>query len=135
MSLLFGLAALAACQAAAPDAAAAVVPEHAASERADTCGGVEVAWRRAATQNDRVRLRNWRTSWLDAVAKAKAGGGAEVIARDIVRGVERGASMIRSGPYAALLCGMMRVSRRLTRRLSIASSQQIGFLGPRRAAG
>jgi len=82
VSLLFGLAALAACQAAAPDAAAAVVPEHAASERADTCGGVEVAWRRAATQNDRVRLRNWRTSWLDAVAKAKAGGGAEVIARD-----------------------------------------------------
>jgi len=76
----------------------------------------------------------------DQIARLQAyydarGCGAEVIARDIVRGVERGASMIRSGPYAALLCGMMRVSRRLTRRLSIASSQQIGFLGPRRAAG
>lgn len=57
-----------------------------------------------------------------------AGCGAEVIARDVVRGVERGKAVIRSGPYAMLMCGMMRLSRRLARRMSIASAQRIGFL-------
>jgi len=81
MALLIALAVLAACQAGAP-AAAGVAPDEPAPVRAEACGGVEVAWRRAATQADRERLRNWRTSWLDAVARAKAGGGAEAIAGD-----------------------------------------------------
>ncbi len=52
----------------------------------------------------------------------------DVIARDIVRGVERGVPLVRSGPYAALLCTMMRLSRRLARRVAINSSRDIGFL-------
>lgn len=89
MGLLIALAAVAACQAGVADTvdtssqeAATVVREHPVPYRANTCGGVEAAWRRAATQRDRERLRNWRTTWLDALAKAKADGGAEEIARD-----------------------------------------------------
>ncbi|WP_137785792.1 DUF4893 domain-containing protein [Sphingomonas sp. 3P27F8] len=89
MGLLVALAAVAACQAGAvgavqipPQEAEAVVREHTLPDRAAKCGGVESAWRQASTQRDRERLRNWRTTWLDAVARAKAGGGGEAIARD-----------------------------------------------------
>lgn len=57
----------------------------------------------------------------------------DVIARDIVRGVERGTPVVHSGPYARLLCTMIRLSRCLARRVAISSSREIGFLPP--AAG
>lgn len=89
MGLLIALAAVVACQTGGadvvqttPQEAATVVREHALPERASACGGAEAAWRHAATQADRERLRNWRTAWLDAVTKAKAGDGAGPIARD-----------------------------------------------------
>ncbi|WP_298672709.1 DUF4893 domain-containing protein [uncultured Sphingomonas sp.] len=95
MGLLIALtAAVAACQAgaaaapqAAPQASAAaegVVPDRKLPERSasSSCAGVEAAWRHVATQNDRARLRNWRTLWVEALAKAKAAGGADEIARD-----------------------------------------------------
>ena len=37
-------------------------------------------WRRAATENDRVRLRGWRTAWVKGVAQARAGGASAEIA-------------------------------------------------------
>ncbi|WEK42327.1 MAG: DUF4893 domain-containing protein [Candidatus Sphingomonas colombiensis] len=95
MGLLIALAAtVAACQAGAVDAPAGgqqdaataekVVPDRKVPERSSSssCAGVEAAWRHAATQNDRERLRNWRTLWVDALAKAKAAGGAATIAGD-----------------------------------------------------
>lgn len=64
----------------------------AAATAAAGCGGqrVEVAaaqpvaverdveWRRVATDVDRLRLRNWRTTWLAALVEARAADAAEV---------------------------------------------------------
>src|SRR5205085_7332784 len=36
-------------------------------------------WRAVATPGDRDRLRNWRTAWLAAVAKARASGNGAAI--------------------------------------------------------
>ena len=39
-------------------------------------------WRVAATSSDRVRLRDWRTAFTEALAKARAGGHAADLARE-----------------------------------------------------
>lgn len=53
----------------------------------------EAAWRSVATEGDRGRIREWRTAWLRALEKARAGGhGAAIDAQ--------GALMV---PDAALL--------------------------------
>jgi len=39
-------------------------------------------WRQVATENDRERLRNWRTAFIRALAQARAGGHAADIARE-----------------------------------------------------
>lgn len=39
-------------------------------------------WRRVATADDRARLRNWRSAWVTALAKARAGGNAPQIAAE-----------------------------------------------------
>lgn len=38
-------------------------------------------WHSVATADDRRRLRNWRDAWMEALPKARAGGGAEEIER------------------------------------------------------
>ncbi|WP_243395543.1 DUF4893 domain-containing protein [Sphingomonas oleivorans] len=39
-------------------------------------------WRAVATEADRARLRNWRTAWMDALAKARnAGAGMRIVAQ------------------------------------------------------
>ncbi len=37
-------------------------------------------WRLAATEDDRVRLRGWRTAWVKGIAQARAGGSAAAVA-------------------------------------------------------
>ncbi|WP_343527254.1 DUF4893 domain-containing protein [Sphingomonas sp.] len=37
-------------------------------------------WRRAATEDDRVRLRGWRTAWVKGIAQARSGGAAADVA-------------------------------------------------------
>lgn len=37
-------------------------------------------WRAVATAADRDRLRNWRTAWLDALGRARAGGAGRELA-------------------------------------------------------
>ena len=39
-------------------------------------------WRSIATPDDRERLRNWRTAWMEGVRKAQASGHAAVLARE-----------------------------------------------------
>lgn len=39
-------------------------------------------WRQVATPFDRNRIRDWRTAWTEALAKARAGGHAAAIARE-----------------------------------------------------
>ena len=39
-------------------------------------------WRQIATEEDRKRLREWRTAWTAALAKARAGGHGAAIARE-----------------------------------------------------
>ncbi|MGE7205255.1 DUF4893 domain-containing protein [Sphingomonas sp. NPDC019816] len=39
-----------------------------------------VDWRRAATEADRTRLRNWREAWLKGLAQARSGGWAQDVA-------------------------------------------------------
>ena len=39
-------------------------------------------WRTLATEDDRGRLRRWRGAWVDALAKARAAGNSEEIARE-----------------------------------------------------
>jgi hypothetical protein len=39
-------------------------------------------WRRVATDDDRARLRGWRSAWVEALARARAGGAGEPLARD-----------------------------------------------------
>jgi hypothetical protein len=39
-------------------------------------------WRSIATDNDRQRLRNWRTAWMEGVRKAQASGNAAALARE-----------------------------------------------------
>jgi NAD(P)-dependent dehydrogenase (short-subunit alcohol dehydrogenase family) len=56
--------------------------------------------------------------------------GAEpaLVAEDIVRAVQRGQAVLETGPYARLACGVMRLSRRLARRLTLASASKFGYL-------
>lgn len=55
-----------------------------------SCGGRDAAaglshpsanvdWRRVATPRDRERLRAWRSTWLDAVGRARAGGAGRAL--------------------------------------------------------
>jgi hypothetical protein len=39
-------------------------------------------WRSIATQDDRERLRNWRTAWMEGVRKAQASGHGAALARE-----------------------------------------------------
>ena len=39
-------------------------------------------WRTLATEDDRGRLRRWRDAWVEALAKARAAGHGEAIARE-----------------------------------------------------
>jgi hypothetical protein len=41
-----------------------------------------VGWQSVVTADDRRRLRNWRDAWMEALPKARAGGGGEEIGRD-----------------------------------------------------
>lgn len=41
-----------------------------------------IDWRAIATQSDRARLREWRTAWLEARAKADAAGHGAELARE-----------------------------------------------------
>lgn len=46
---------------------------------------VQADWRRVATTADRERLRRWRTTWLNAVARARASGARiELEAQDVL---------------------------------------------------
>ena len=51
----------------------------------------------------------------------------DVIGEGIARAVESGKQLLAIGPSAKVMTGLMRVSRRLTRRLVSALSKQIGF--------
>jgi len=55
-----------------------------ASEQTGPSGVVPAAesWRGIATRFDRDRMRKWRTAWVRALAKARAGGHAGEIARE-----------------------------------------------------
>lgn len=45
----------------------------------------EATWRSVATANDRERLREWRTAWLEALEKARrAGHGGEISAEGVL---------------------------------------------------
>ncbi len=48
---------------------------HAARRQAEA-----VDWRRAATEEDRLRLRNWRDAWMKGLRQARAGGWAADVA-------------------------------------------------------
>ncbi len=39
-----------------------------------SCGAAPTNWRAIITAHDRVRLHDWRTAWIAALAKARAGG-------------------------------------------------------------
>ena len=52
----------------------------------------------------------------------------DVVARDVVRAVERNRSFLFTGPMARLGSTAMRLSRRLARRLTIASARRSGYL-------
>ncbi len=57
-----------------------------------------------------------------------------VVAEDIVRSVERDRAFLFTGPSAKIGCWMMRLSRRLTRRLTIADAKKSGYLMPPKEA-
>jgi hypothetical protein len=40
------------------------------------------SWRSVATEADRTRIRNWRTAWMRALAKARAAGQGQAIAAE-----------------------------------------------------
>lgn len=52
----------------------------------------------------------------------------DVVARDVVRAVERDRAFLFTGPKARLGAAAMRISRRLARRLTIAAARQSGYL-------
>ncbi len=58
----------------------------------------------------------------------KKGSTSERVGRDIVGAVKSGTMLLKTGKYAALMCGLMRLSRPLARRSSIMNSRKIGFL-------
>lgn len=42
----------------------------------------DIDWRRIATSNDRTRVREWRTAWMQGLAKARAAGHQAEISRE-----------------------------------------------------
>ncbi|MGP7796456.1 DUF4893 domain-containing protein [Sphingomonas sp. CLY1604] len=89
----------------------------------------EVDWRKAATAQDRARLRNWRDAWIAALAKVRAApGGASALAADaalfdpdrVIQGAALGPGAYRCRSYRlggvgpasrALLAGGWRTCR------------------------
>lgn len=63
---------------------------------------------------------------LQAYYKAK-GCAPRIIAEGIVRGVRAGKAVVAVGPFAQLSCALMRLSRKLTRKVTLASAKSIGF--------
>ena len=59
--------------------AAACAPELVGPEQAVPSTG---AWRSVATEEDRKRIREWRTVWLEALEKARAAGHGPVLAAE-----------------------------------------------------
>jgi hypothetical protein len=51
---------------------------HAKGPEASPPPGSPMSWRSLATPDDRKRLRDWRSAWVEALGKAKAGHAAEV---------------------------------------------------------
>jgi Domain of unknown function (DUF4893) len=49
-------------------------------DRPATAAAAQPDWRKVATSADRDRLRNWRTAWLDAFARANKSGASQQIA-------------------------------------------------------
>ena len=54
-------------------------------------------WRAVATESDRVRLREWRSAFVDALRSARAGGHSADVAREGV--LLRGSGTERATPY------------------------------------
>ena len=60
-------------------AVSACAPELVGPEQAVPSTG---AWRTVATEADRERVREWRSAWLEALEKARAGGHGDAIAAE-----------------------------------------------------
>ncbi|MBA5607008.1 SDR family NAD(P)-dependent oxidoreductase [Duganella sp. FT3S] len=64
---------------------------------------------------------------LQAYYDAK-GCAPAVVGDDIVRGVQSGAALVETGPFAKLACRTMRLSRRLARQLTVKNAPALGYL-------
>lgn len=60
-------------------AAFALVPAGPVAAAAPPAGQ-ETSWRDVATEQDRARIRGWRSSWMEGLAKARASHGAQIAA-------------------------------------------------------
>lgn len=66
----------------APSLASAAVPAEPEPACAVPAGERELTWRQAATEDDRRRLREWRSAFVDALGEARGSGHAAEIARE-----------------------------------------------------
>jgi hypothetical protein len=69
----------------------------------------EAAWREIATHADRERLREWRSAWLKALAKARAAGHGGAIAAEGALLVPDGALEGAAPPAGAYRCRVIKV--------------------------
>ena len=53
-----------------------------ATRQAPAAAAAAADWRAVATEDDRGRLRRWRTAWMEALAKARAAGHGAAIAQE-----------------------------------------------------
>lgn len=74
-------------------ACASILSAPAVAQRGDQDGG----WRDVATERDRVRLREWRTAWVDALRDARAAGHTAEIEREGVL-LHPDAALLRPAP-------------------------------------
>jgi hypothetical protein len=64
--------------------ALAACAAHAKGPAAALSAGSPMSWRSLATPDDRKRLRDWRSAWVEALGKAKAGHAAEVAGEGVL---------------------------------------------------
>jgi len=74
-------------------ASASILSAPVMAQRGDQNGG----WRDVATERDRVRLREWRTAWVDALRDARAAGHTADIEREGVL-LHPDAALLRPAP-------------------------------------
>ena len=90
-------------------ALAGCASRDAESPQIDQAAAAPLDWRSIATEQDRQRLREWRSAWIEALRKAQGGGFGPTIAREGVLLQPDAAAEWQDPPEGDYRCRMIKI--------------------------